>query len=59
MKIGDTVKSKHDGTIGKVVYSSFGVSIHWRDEKGLHKTLGDSVNNVKEYWEVVESDGQK
>lgn len=55
MKIGDTVKHKINGAIGKVEYSTFGFSIHIYDEYGsLGKTLGCSEGELLKYWEVVE-----
>jgi hypothetical protein len=56
MKVGDKVRNKKDGTIGEVAWSSFGFSIHWRTEKGFHKTLGTSAEEILQYWELIEDD---
>lgn len=59
MNLGDVVRNKISGTYGTVHYSSFGRSVHvWKhdDEYGwvLAKTLGATVSELSEYWEVVE-----
>lgn len=60
MKIGDIVKSKEDGTLGTVHYSTFGFSIHcWSDygetdEMCLGKTVGCTSKEILEHWDIVE-----
>lgn len=56
MQIGDIVRHKESGRIGKVVYSTFGVSVSGRDEKGHWKTLGYPVEEMKKHWEVIENE---
>lgn len=54
MRIGDTVKHKKDGIYGKVKYSTFGYSIHFRNEENiLCKTLGNTSQELDKYWEVI------
>lgn len=55
MKIGDIVRNKETGAYGTVEFSSFGVSIHvWDEDRiALAKTLGASISEVSQYWEVV------
>lgn len=57
MKIGDVVKHRVRDVYGVVQYSTFGFSIHILDEEQdppvLKKTLGMSVDEVSEHWEVV------
>lgn len=57
MKIGDTVRHKESGQIGIVKYSTFGVKIGGTYEDGRRwKTNGYSVEELAEYWEVIEEE---
>lgn len=56
MEVGDTVKHKGSGDLGKVVHSTFGVSVKSIDPDRHWKTLGMPVENVSGFWEVVESE---
>jgi hypothetical protein len=56
VKIGDVVRHKVTGEYGTIHYSMFGVSIHTYDEENkiLRKTIGDRIEEVNKYWEVVD-----
>ena len=59
LQVGDTVKHKESGSIGKVMYSTFGLSVGGitKDEDGnvCHwQTLGEPRHVVEQYWEKVE-----
>jgi hypothetical protein len=56
MKFGDKVKHRENGIVARVVYSSFGFSLHWHSEKGLHKTLGAPASEILKNWELIENE---
>lgn len=52
--IGKVVQHKKSGDIGKVTFSSFGISIAGVNDDGSHwQTLGDDPKSVMEQWEVI------
>lgn len=62
INIGDTVRHKETGRIGKVRYSTFGMSVagiaYNEDGSIKHRwqTLGEPRNVIEQYWEKVEED---
>lgn len=61
LKIGDKVRNIHDGTEGKIVYSTFGASVSgWKvadGERWHFQTLGCPIEELEEHWEKIENQG--
>lgn len=61
-KIGDKVRNIHDGTEGRIVYSTFGASVsRWKvvdREKWHFQTLGchiEELEEFEEHWEKIKN----
>ena len=57
LKVGDKVRNKLSGELGKIAHSSYGIKVKGRDKDGKRwKTNGYAPEYVGRYWEVVDDD---
>ena len=57
LKVGDRVRNKDSGELGKIAHSSFGIKVKGRDADGKRwKTNGYAPEYIARYWEVVDDE---
>lgn len=56
MKEGDIVRNKKTGQVGRVAYSTFGFSIHWKQDGMFTKTLGAPREKLEQMWEIIKEE---
>lgn len=55
LKVGDIVRNKDSGELGKIAKSTYGIKVKGRDKDGVRwKTNGYAPEYIARYWEVVD-----